>query len=161
MSRKKSRRYKRKPKTIKSGERRWVLIIDSKEAAVNFYSILLSLQKSNGGGLINKEAVKSVETWMNVIKTQDPDVEKRANDPRGPFREREILPLNISLELDDKHRALMHFLWKTMYNQLITPEGRESWIRNQGQQDYEFAVKNYQAWVNSLEGEGDIQTAQI
>jgi hypothetical protein len=26
------------------------------------------------------------------------------------------------------------------------------WIKNQGKEDYELAVKNYKGWIHSLEG---------
>jgi len=135
-------------------KRRWILVIDSKEVVVNFYSILLAFQKSKGGGLINKEALAHIAKWMNFIKKHDPEVEKRASDTRGPFRERDISLLNIPLELNHKERSLMLFIWKTMYNQLITPEMRDNWIRNQGREDYELAIKNYKDWISSLEGVG-------
>ncbi len=109
---------------------------------------------SGGGGLINEEALKYITKWLNVISKYDPDIEKLANDSRGPFRERDTSPLTIALELDHKERSLMLFIWKTMYNELLTPKMRDNWIRNQGQEDYELAVKNYKAWVDSLEGEG-------
>ena len=57
-----------------------MLTIDSKEAAVNFYSILVAFQRSGGGGLINEKALKYVVKWMAVISEHDPDVEKRADD---------------------------------------------------------------------------------
>jgi hypothetical protein len=161
MSRKKGKRYKRKqgrsrltPKNIE--KKRWVLTIDSREAAVNFYSILSAFQISAGGDLINEEALKYITKWMNMISKYDPDIEKRADDNRGPSRERDLSPLTISLELNHKERSLMLFIWKTMYNELITSEMRDNWIRNQGREDYELAVKNYEAWVDSLEREGYI-----
>lgn len=159
MSRKRAKRYRRKPRrstpTQKNIEkRRWVLTIDSKEAAVNFYSILAAFQGSGGGGLINEEALEYIAKWMHAILQFYPDIEKLADDSRGPFRERDTSPLTISLELNSKERSLMLFIWKTMYSQLITPEMRDNWIKNQGREDYELAVKNYKSWIDSLEGEG-------
>jgi hypothetical protein len=161
MSRKKAKRYRRKARrstpTQKNIEKkRWVLTIDSKEAAVNFYSILAAFQRSGGGGLINEEALEYIAKWMNVILEYDPDIEKLADDSRGPFRERDTSPLTISLELNSKERSLMLFIWKTMYSQLITPKMRDHWIKNQGREDYELAMKNYKSWIDSLEGEGFI-----
>jgi len=54
---KNKRDYKRanlgpKPKPNEIEKRRWKLVIDSKEAAVNFYSILFAFQTSKGGGLL-------------------------------------------------------------------------------------------------------------
>lgn len=156
MSRKKGKRQKRKQgrRARPIQKKRWTLTIDSKEAAVNFYSILLAFQMSGGGGFINEEALKYITKWLNVISKYDPEIEKLANDRRGPFRERDTSALTITLELDHKERSLMLFIWKTMYNELVTPKMRDNWIRNQGREDYELAVKNYKAWIDSLEGEG-------
>ncbi len=142
-------------------KRRWMLVIDSKEAAINFYSILLALQRSNGGELINKEALRYVTKSMDFISEHVPEVETLVDDSHGPFRKRDMSSLNISLELNYKERTLMHFIWKTMYNQLIAPEIRDDWIKNQGIADYEAAIKNYKAWISSLEGSGYLhETAQ-
>lgn len=162
MAKKKSTAYKQSYLRSTQNEmekRRWTLVIDTKEAAVNFYSILVALKKSKGGGLINKEALKYVTKWMNFILEHDPEVEKQADDSRGPFGERDMSPLNISLELNYKERTLMHFIWKTMYNQLIAPEVRNDWIKNQGLEKYETAIKNYKAWISSLEGSGYLHEA--
>lgn len=161
MSRKKVKRRQRKQgkstqKQKNIEKMRWILTIDSKEAAVNFYSILLALQRSDGNGYFNEAALKCIGKWMNVISKYDPDIEKRADDNRGPFRERDTSSLTISLELDHKERDLMLVIWKMMHSQLITPKMREYWIRNQGQEDYELALKNYESWINTLEGEGYI-----
>ena len=157
MRKKKSRAYKQANlKPAKNGieKRRWTLVIDSKEAAVNFYSILLGLQRPKGGGLINKEALKYVTKWMNFISEHVPEVETLAGDSHGPFRKRDMSSIIISLELNYKERTLMHFIWKTMYNQLLAPEIRDEWIKNQGIEDYEAAIKNYKAWISSLEESG-------
>ena len=161
MSRKKEKRHKRKqgkstPAQKNIENRRWVLTIDSKEAAVNFYSILLAFQRSDGGDLINEAALKYITKWMSVISKYDPDIEKRADDSRGPFRERDRSPFTFYLELDYQERTLMLFIWKTMYSQLITPNMRDNWIRNQGREDYELTLKNYKGWIDTLEGEGYI-----
>jgi len=50
----------------------------------------------------------------------------------------------------------MLFIWKMMYKQLITPKGRNSWIENQGREDYELALMNFKSWIDSLESEGYI-----
>lgn len=151
---KKPRKAFLRPSEDESEDRRWILVIDSKEAAVNFYSILLAFQRSNGGGLINKEALKYVAKWMNVILKHDPDVVERANDSRGPFRARDLSPLDISIQLNRKERAIMLLIWQTLLNQLMTPTNRANWIENQGLEDYELAVKYYKAWIDSLQGEG-------
>jgi hypothetical protein len=116
----------------------------------------LALQRSEGSGLINKEALSYVTTWMSVISKYDPDIEKKANDTRGKFRKRDISPINITFELNYKEKSLMLFIWKFTYSEMITPETRDNWIKNQGQEDYELALKNYKEWINSLEGEGYI-----
>ena len=161
MGRKKAKNHKRRQRRLtvtqrSIDKRRWMLTIGSKEAAVNFYSILVAFQRAGGGGLINEEALKYVAKWMDIISEHDPDVEKRADDSRGPFRERDTSPLNIVLELDHRERELMLFIWRTMYSQLIASRTRDNWVRNQGQEDYELAVKDYEAWIDSLEGEGYI-----
>ncbi len=89
---------------------------------------------------------------MNFISEHVPEVETLAGDSRGPFRKRDMSSISISLELNYKERTLMHFIWKTMYNQLLAPEIRDEWIKNQGIEDYEAAIKNYNAWISSLEG---------
>jgi hypothetical protein len=159
MGKKKSQIYQNgnlKPTNNEIEKRRWTLVIDSKEAAVNFYSILLAFQKSKGGGLINKEDIKYVTKWMNFLLDNVPEVEIIAGDSCGPFRKRDMSSLNISLKLNYKERTLMHFIWKTMYNQLIAPEIRDEWMKNQGLDDYEATIKNYKAWISSLEGSGYI-----
>jgi hypothetical protein len=135
-------------------KRRWTLIIDYKEAAINFYSILLALQRSNGGGLINEEALMYVTKWMNFISVHIPEVKTLVDDSCGLFRKRDMSSLNITLELNYKERTLMHFIWKTMCSRLIAPEIRDDWIKNQGIEDYEAAIKNYKTWISSLEGSG-------
>ena len=152
---KKKRDYKRAnlgPKPNEIEKRRWKLVIDSKEAAVNFYSILFAFQTSKGGGLLKKEDLKYITKWLNFISAHDPEVEKLAKDRRGPFRKRDTSYITITLELNHKERSLMYFIWTTMYNQLITPEIRDQWIKNQGREDYLTANKNYKAWISSLEG---------
>ena len=159
MSRKKQRKSKRADlkRIIKTSEKRhWKVIIDSQEASANFYSLLSALQKEKGSGLINKKALRYVTRWINVIKKNDPDVEERSNDTRGPFRERDLSPFTFSLELDQRERELMLFLWKTMYIELTTRQTQDNWISSHGREDYESAVKNYQSWINSLEEEGYI-----
>lgn len=145
---------KRQHRKMSAANRRWKLTIDSQEAAVNFYSILHAFQKSGGGDLIDAEALAYVKKWIGFITQQYPGVVARANDSHGPFRVRDTSPQDISLELNERERALMLYIWRTMYMQLITPSVQEDWIRNQGRLDYELAVKNYQSWINSLEGEG-------
>ena len=154
---KKKRDYKRanlgpKPKPNEIEKRRWKLVIDSKEAAVNFYSILFAFQTSKGGGLLKKEDLKYITKWLNFILAHDPEVEKLAKDRRGPFRKIDTSSITITLELNHKERSLMYLIWTTMYNQLITPEIRDQWIKNQGREDYLTANKNYKAWISSLEG---------
>jgi len=136
-------------------KRRWIFIIDSKEAAINFYSILFPLKISHGGGIIDKKALKHVEKWLDTISKFIPDIKKLAHDTaRGPFRERDISPLNLPLELNYEERNLMLFIWRAMYSQLRSPKMKEHWIKNQGKEDYELAVKNYKGWIHSLEREG-------
>ena len=93
-----------------------------------------------------------ITKWLNFISEHDPEVEKLAKDRRGPFRKRDTSSITITLELNHKERSLMYFIWTTMYNQLITPEIRDQWIKNQGREDYLTANKNYKAWISSLEG---------
>jgi hypothetical protein len=69
-------------------------------------------------------------------------------------REQDITPLNLPLELNYEERNLMLFIWRAMYSQLRSPEMKEQWIKNQGKEDYELAVKNYKGWIYSLEREG-------
>jgi len=150
MNRRKTPRGK-KSKLARGRGRQWALTIDSTEAAVNLFSILLAFQQSEGGGLIEKGDIKHIGKWLEIISKQVPDVERLASDARGPFRERDTLPTSASLKLNAQERVLMLFICKTIYNQLITPKGRRNWIENHGRADYELAVKNYQDWITSLE----------
>lgn len=93
---------------------------------------------------------------MAFISKVDPEIVNLANDRRGPFRKRNTSPQNISLELDEQERETMLSIWKTMYNQLLTPQFKRSWIQNQGRADYELSVENYESWISSLAGEGCI-----
>ena len=154
MGRKKVIRRKRSRSAPKQ-QNRWTLIFDSKEAAVNLYSILLAFHQSRGGGLIDRKGVRHIAKWLRNISEQVPDVRDLADDSQGPFRERDLSPINVSLRLDSGERALMLFICSTIHRQLTTPEGRHNWIENQGRADYEIAVKNYQSWLDSLEGEGE------
>ena len=135
-------------------QKRWVLVIDSKEAAVNLYSILLAFCQSEGSGLIDRESVKYITKWLKVISEQVPGARDLADDNRGPLRERDLSPIDANLELDPKERALILTMCSIIHGQLTTPNGRRNWIENQGRADYELAVKNFQTWVNSLEREG-------
>ena len=158
MSRKKIKRRKQANRaTVRRNteHKRWTLVIDSQEAAINFYSILYPLYSANGAGLINKEALTYVAAWLDTLSRHIPNIAELANDRRGPFKPRDRSPREIVLELDRKERDLMRFIWQTMYRQLITPETRDSWIRNQGQEDYELAIKDYEAWINALYSSGD------
>ena len=136
---------------VSTRRERWVLVVDSKEAAVNLYSILLAFQRSGNGGLIDSEGVRYITRWLRVISERVPDVEELAGDVRGPFRPRDLSPIRVSLELDARERDLMLFICRTIYTQLTTPEGQRSWIENQGRTDYEMAVKNFRTWMGSLE----------
>ena len=131
-------------------QNRWTLIIDSKEAAVNLYSILLAFHQSGGGGLIDRKGARHIAKWLRIISEQVPDVRDLADDSRGPFRERDLSSISVSLELDSRERALMLSICKTIHRQLTTPEGRRNWIENQGRADYELAAKNFRSWVDSL-----------
>lgn len=152
MSRKRAKRDKRS-RFPRKQVKKWELVLDSKEATLNLYSVLISLQQTNGRGLIDKKAVKYVKKWVNTIVKHVPDIQDLAKDTRGPFRERDTSPLNLSLSLNLKERVLMLFICRFIYKQLLTPKGRKDWIENFGQKDYEFAVKNYEEWINSLEGD--------
>ncbi|MCP4599554.1 MAG: hypothetical protein GY847_03275 [Proteobacteria bacterium] len=134
-------------------QNRWTLNVDSKEAAVNLYSILLAFRQSESEGLIDRKGARYIAKWLKVISEQVPAVENLVVDNRGPFRERGLSPINVSLELDSRERALMLFICKTIYSQLTTSEGRRNWIENQGRADYKLAVKNFQTWVKTLEKE--------
>ena len=153
MSRRKAIRRKRS-KLGRTRHLRWVLTVDTEEAAVNLYSILLAFHQSEGGGLVDRKSTKYIAKWLKIISEQVPDVRDLASDDRGPLRERHISPVNVSLDLDSRERALMLFICKTLYGQLCTSEGRRDWIKNQDRADYELAVKNFRGWVNTLEGEG-------
>jgi hypothetical protein len=131
-----------------------MLVMDSKEAAVNLYSILLAFRQSEGSDLIDRENAKYITKWLKVISEQVPGVRDLADDNRGPLRGRDLSPIDAILELDPKERTLMLTICKIIHGQLTTPNGRRNWIENQGRADYELAVKNFQTWVNSLEGEG-------
>ena len=154
MRRKKVKRRKRARRTAvrhNAESKRWTLVIDSLEAAINFYSVLYPLYSSNGAGLINEEALAYVAAWLDTLSKHIPDIGELANDSRGPFRPRDRSPREIALKLDRKERELMLFIWRVMYRQLITPDARDSWISNQGQEDYELAIKDYEAWISALD----------
>jgi hypothetical protein len=138
---------KRQRKTI------WTLHLGSVEQALNLYSILLALQQSEGGGLINREALQYVAKWMDMIADQVPDIVELVNDRQGPFREKDYSPLEASLHLDEKERSLMLFVCQVIHAQLLTAEGKTNWIENQGQEDYQMAVRGYRRWIRSLERE--------
>jgi hypothetical protein len=114
----------------------------------------LAFRQSEGSGLIDRESVKYITKWLKVISEQVPGVRDLADDNRGPLRERDLSPIDATLELDPKERTLMLTICKIIHGQLTTPNGRRNWIKNQGRADYELAVKNFQTWMNSLEGEG-------
>jgi hypothetical protein len=149
---KKVRRRRSEPAAMR--QKRWVLRIDSKEAAVNLYSILLASYQSGGYGPFDRKSTRQIARWLRVISEQVPGIEGLANDARGPFRERDLSPIAVSLQLDARERALMLTICKMIRSQLTTPEGRRNWIANQGRADYEMAVNNFETWVNALEGDG-------
>jgi hypothetical protein len=135
-------------------QQRWVLTIDSREAAVNLYSILMAFRKSEGTGFIDRESARHITRWLKAISEQVPGVKDLADDTRGPFRKRDLSSIDATLELGPRERNLMLTICKLIHGQLTTPKGKRDWIENQGRADYELAVKNFQTWVNSLEGEG-------
>ncbi len=49
----------------------------------------------------------------------------------------------------------MLFIWQAMHQQLISPETRAGWIRDQGQEDHELAIKDYEAWISALDSPKD------
>jgi hypothetical protein len=128
----------------------WTLPLGSREEALNLYSVLIAFQMSDGSGVINREALHTVGCWVEAIKAQVPDIEVLASDTRGPFREKDYAPLAASLVLDEKERSLMLFVCQVIYSQLLSAEGKQNWIKNQGQGDYEVAVKSYRRWIESL-----------
>jgi len=138
---------------MRTNKKIWILTFDSREAAVNLYSILLAFQQSKGSGIINREAVRCITQWLKNISRQIPNIDELANDPHGPFKQRDTSPIRASLELDSRERSLMLYICKIIYEQLATPKGRLDWIKNQGQADYDFAVKNYKDWLTVLEDE--------
>jgi hypothetical protein len=154
MRRKRVKRRKRARRTTvqhNAESKRWTLVIDSQEAAINFYSILYPLYSSNGAGLINEEAVTYVAAWLDTLSKHIPDIAELANDSCGPFRPRDRSPREIVLKLDRKERELMLVIWQAMYQQLIAPETRDGWTRDQGREDYELAMKDYEAWISALD----------
>lgn len=132
---------------------KWTLRLRSTEEALNLYSVLVAFQESDGGGLINQEALRSVARWADAIANQVPSIGELATDKRGPFREKDYSPLNALLILDERERSLMLFVCQVIYAQLLTPEGKRGWIENQGQKDYDMAVAGYQRWIRTLERE--------
>ena len=153
MGQRKARRRKRS-RPVPTRHKRWVLVIDSKEAAVNLYSILSAFHQSGSRGRIDREGIRHIANWLKLISEQVPNIRDLASDVRGPFREKDLSPIGFSLELDSRERALMLFICKTTHTQLIASKGRRNWIENQGHADYELAVKHFQTWANSLEEEG-------
>ncbi len=146
---------KRKSPSKKKGRRKsiWTLPLGSVEQALNLYSILQAFQRSDGGDLLNRDALAYVARWVDEIAGQVPAVVELANDRQGPFREKDYAPLDASLRLNKKERSLMLFICQGMQAQLLTPEGKRNWIDNQGQEDYQMAVQGYQQWIRSLERE--------
>lgn len=142
---------------MSTNKKTWILTFASSEAAINLYSILLAFQQSEGSGIINREAVKCVNQWLRKISRQIPNIDKLANDPRGPFRQRDISPIMASLELDSRERSLMLYICKIIYKQLAAPKGRLDWIKNQSQADYDYALENYKTWISVLENENASQ----
>jgi len=128
----------------------WTLHLGSREEALNLYSILVAFQMSDGAGMLNQEALYTVGRWVEAIKARVPGIEALASDTRGPFREKDYAPLAASLVLDEKERSLMLFVCQVIYSQLLTPEGKQNWVSNQGRGDYEVAVKSYRRWIESL-----------
>lgn len=137
----KSKRFKKTRSTLHLG---------SREEALNLYSVLVAFQMSDGAGVLNQEALDTVGRWVEAIKVQVPGIEALAGDTRGPFREKDYEPMAASLVLDEKERSLMLFVCQAIYSQLLTPEGEQNWVRNQGRGDYEVAIKSYRRWIESL-----------
>ena len=133
----------------------WVMHIDTREAAVNLYSILQAFHRSGRTGIGGRESVRHIEKWLSSIEKQVSDVKRLAADTQGPFRKRDLSPIDVSLELDAKERALMLTICQIIHSQLLTSEGKRNWIENQGRADYELAVKNFKGWVNALSREKD------
>jgi hypothetical protein len=141
-------------KSKKPKKTRLTLHLGSREEALNLYSILVAFQVSDGAGILNQEALATVGRWVEAIEVQVPGIKALAGDTRGPFREKDYTPLAASLVLDEKERSLMLFVCQVSYSQLLTPEGRQDWIRNQGRGDYEVVVKSYRRWIESLSKTG-------
>lgn len=154
MGREKAVRRKRS-KLIPEQQNRWTLVLDSREAAVNLYSILLAFYHSRSEGLVDREGARYIAKWLRDISDRVPEVRELADDSSGPFRERDLSPIDVSLKLDSEERALMLSICRLIHSQLTTPEARRNWIENQGRSDYEMAVKNFRSWVASLEGKSE------
>ncbi len=135
--------------------RYWMLTLKTKESAINFYSLLTAFQHSEG--MLKKPALGVVAQWVARLMEQVPDIEEIAHDQRGSCRERLLAPLNAEIPVHIKHRALMQFMCQTMYAQMQDPKHRQGWIENQGREDYELAVQDYQLWMQQLAGQGIVR----
>ena len=156
MSQRKTSRRSRTKGTSPPG-RYWTLTLKTKESAINFYSLLTAFQQAEG--ILKKAALRVVGQWVTQLRQQVSDIEEIAHDQRGPYRERLLAPLNVDIPVHIKNRALMQFMCQTMYAQMQNPKDRQHWIENQGREDYELAVQDYQLWMQQLEGAGVVRKA--
>jgi len=143
-------KHKKNKDKNKIPSKQWSLVIESKESALNLYSILLAFT-SDASKVLDTKAKKHAKNWLEIIECDVPDICMLVDDTaKGPFRELYISPLDIEIKLDFKERKLMLFICKAFYNQLLSPEGRDNWINNQGQENYDFALEDFRNWIEML-----------
>jgi len=142
----KQKKKKKKP----TQAQQWQIVLETTEAALNLYSVLVAFS-AEGQRVLNDEALLCIKMWLRLIERAVPTIQTLAEDVRGPFRERDRAQINLVIQLNDKERQLMLFICKTIYHQLLQPEERTRWIQNQGQADYDIAIAHYRSWAATLE----------
>ncbi|MCP4697407.1 MAG: hypothetical protein GY862_11225 [Gammaproteobacteria bacterium] len=133
-------------------KKKWSIVVYTKESSVNLYGALLALKKLSESGGMDKEAVKYAEKWMRRIKKHVPDIEERGY-AKGKLHVNDLSPLKLRIKLNEEEKEVMESICSIMYSKLLLPKIKGSWIRNQGVQGYEYALKNYKGWTEALESE--------
>ena len=108
----------------------------------------LTFEKKVSAEILLREWKKGVSSYHTVFFTRKDSAIQSLQDLVGK-----------TVAFEDPGSTSAYFVptyGKMMYSQLITPKMRGYWIRNQGQEDYELALKNYTSWINTLEGKGYI-----
>lgn len=133
----------------------FLLVIDSKEAAVNLYAFLEAFASPNRH-FFDDQSRKYAQSWMAILLDNVEGIQDLLRKDRTYDTPSDTSPLWLRIEMNETERRIMLRVCKEAYRLIITQENNAAWIRNFGQHDYQLALDNFSLWVEVLEGRRDV-----